>query len=888
MEVLPTGTVSLLFSDIEGSTALLSRLGSNYAAALSGQRRIMRAAWAAHGGTELGTEGDSFFVVFATAEDALAAAAQAQRQLAGFDWPDGEHVRVRIGVHTGSPRVHDGGYVGMDVHRAARIAAAAHGGQIVISDATARLARDSLPELATLRDLGRHQLKDIPEPEHLFQLSLADLPVDFMPLKTLGTVSSLPAPATPLVGRDGELAELVAVVRSPGVRLVTLTGPGGSGKTRLAIGVAAGLREAFPDGVFFVPLAGATTPEAMWMTIAEVLDVPAESRLPPALFGHVQHTTALFVLDNLEQLPGADVVVSQLLNAAAQVVVVATSRRPLHVGGEHEHPVPTLEVPGQVDLLHAAGSGAVQLFVQQASMVRPSFTLSESNVADVVQICRRLDGLPLAIELAAARVKLLSPAALLSRLGSALELKDVKVDRPTRQQTLRTTIAWSYDLLTHGQQSVLRRLGVFAGGADLDAVDAVTTGRVEGGDALDVVAGLVDASLVTVGEGPTGEPRVSLLETVREYAQEQLRAEGELDDVRATHSAHFLAVVEQLGVLQRGSVDRRLEGRHRFEADRDNVREALAWALDPAGSTSPSESRVHLGLRLCLASHGWWLDAGYYAEARRWLERATSLAGEQQSPELARCLTDLTSVLGIQGAFEEAHGTARRSVALWRRLAEEGRGNDERLSSALRALGSCEHNLGDADAARDALEESVSVARRHGDQAAVAEALRVLAFVEASEREFGRALELAEEAIALSIELGDEYGAMRIRHSHACYLRLSGRAEDARVQMQELIPDALRVADTSVLLVLAEDYGAVLAELGRHETAAMLLGASDTARERTGAPREPPQRAQIDPPYAAARSALGTAWDHHYELGRGMSIEDALSGLPSRSTQRSS
>jgi predicted ATPase/class 3 adenylate cyclase len=880
MDVLPSGTVSLLFSDIEGSTALLSRLGPHYLAALSGQREVLRASWAAHGGTEIGTEGDSFFVVFSTAEAAVAAAAQSQRELARFAWPAGERVRVRIGIHTGSPQVHDGGYVGMDVHRAARIAAATHGGQVVISEATANLVSGRLPMHATLRDLGRHQLKDIPQAEHLFQVSLADLQVEFAPLKTLGAVSSLPAPATPLVGRDGELAELLSLLRSPGVRLVTLTGPGGSGKTRLAIGVAAGLTEAFFDGVFFVPLAPATTPEAMWMSIAEVLDVPAEARLPPGLFEHVAHLSALFVLDNLEQLPGADVVVSQLLNAAARVVVIATSRRPLHVGGEREHPVPTLEVPRHVDLRHAERSGAVQLFVQQARMVRPSFALSETNLPDVVRICQRLDGLPLAIELAAARVKLLSPAALLSRLGGALELRDAGVDRPSRQQTLRTTIGWSYDLLTGAQQAVFRRLGVFAGGADLEAIDAVTAGCLEAVDALDVVAGLVDASLVAVGEGPNGEPRVSLLETVRIYAQEQSGAAGELDDVRGAHATHFATVVEQLDVLQRGAVDKRLEGHNRFSADHDNVREALGWALDSAESAAPLATRAHLGLRLCLGSCGWWLGGGYYGEARRWLERAIALAGDEESPELARCLTDLTNVLGIQGDFEDGHQIAERSVSVWRRLAQDGRGDNERLSSALKALGSCELNLGNASAARDALQESVAVASQHRDRPALADALRVMAFVEASEENFERAVELAEHAIALYVELGDEYGAMRLRHSHACYLRLIGRAEDARLQMKELIPEVLRLADASALLVLTEDYGAVMAELGNYETAAMLLGAADTAREGRGAPREPPQQAQIESPYAFARSALGAAWDTCYEWGRGMSIEGALSSLP--------
>jgi class 3 adenylate cyclase/DNA-binding SARP family transcriptional activator len=436
---LPSGTVTLLVSDIDGATALLSRLGPAYIDALAGQRRILRAAWAEHGGTELGTErGDGFSVVFATAPAAVAAAVQAQQELAGFDWPAGEPVRVRIGIHTGNPTLHDGAYVGMDVHRAARIVAAAHGGQVVLSSAAAELAAASLPEGVRLRDLGSHQLKDIPRPEHLLQLAIEGLPSDFAPLRTLGTASSLPRPATPLVGREGEVAQLTALLGSPQVRLVTLTGPGGTGKTRLAIAVAERLVQQFPDGVYFVDLATATTTDVMWTTIAETLDVPPEGRIPPGFFSHVAHRSALLILDNLEQVTAADEVVAELLQEAPQVVVVATSRRPLNVPGELQHAVPPLELPEHADFASAAGAGAVQLFLQAARSVRSGFAVTPDNIADVVAICSRLDGLPLAIELAAARSKLLAPPALLARLDMALDMKASGVGRPTRQQTLRT------------------------------------------------------------------------------------------------------------------------------------------------------------------------------------------------------------------------------------------------------------------------------------------------------------------------------------------------------------------------------------------------------------------------------------------------------------------
>jgi predicted ATPase/class 3 adenylate cyclase len=553
MSELPTGTVSLLFSDIEGSTVLLNRLGPSYADTLEVQRQVLRDAWAVHGGTELGTEGDSFFVVFPTAEGAVKAAAQAQRELEDYPWPGGERVRVRIGIHTGSPQVHDGSYVGMDVHRAARIAGSANGGQVVVSSVTADLARGGLPDGVGLRDLGSHQLKDIAVAEHLFQLAIDGLQADFPALKTIGAASSLPVTATPLVGRDQEVAGLTALLRSPGVRLVTLTGPGGSGKTRLAIAVAQRLGVVFPDGVFFVPLEAVTSADVMWTSIAEVLDVPPEGRMPPGFFSYVAHRSALFVLDNLEQLPEADDVVAQLLAAAPQVAVIASSRRAVSVPAEHLHPVPPLALPEDSTLADAEGSGAVQLFVQQARSIRPDFLLTLTNVAEVVAICRRLDGLPLAIELAAARMRLLSPKALLGRLDQALDIASPSKQAPSRQKTLRDTIAWSYELLTPAQQAFFRRLGVFAGGGDLDAIAAVTavpTGAGDGADPLDRVADLVDASLVTITEGPDGEPRVAILETIRAYARDQIRAADEADAVRSAHAGHYLQVAEQLQSLR--------------------------------------------------------------------------------------------------------------------------------------------------------------------------------------------------------------------------------------------------------------------------------------------------------------------------------------------------
>jgi predicted ATPase/class 3 adenylate cyclase len=883
---LPTGTVSLLFSDIEGSTALLARLGDAYRDALDAQRRILRAAWADHGGVEMGTEGDSFFVAFETAPSAVAAAVQAQRELAAFEWPGGEHVKVRIGVHTGSPTVHDGGYVGMDVHRAARIAGAAHGGQVVVSAATAGLADGDLPAGVRLLDLGAHQLKDIASAEHLFQLAVDGLPADFPALRSLGAASSLPRPATPLVGRDGELAELAALLRTPDVRLVTLTGPGGSGKTRLAIGVAKRLTDMFPDGVFFVPLAAVTTADMMWTTIARVLGVPPEGRAPPAFFAHVAHRTGLFVLDNLEQISGADKVVSEFLAEAAQVVVIATSRRPLHVAAEHEHAVPPLDLPTERGLAAAEGSGAVQLFVQQAVKVKASFSLTDANVPDVTGVCRRLDGLPLAIELAAAQVKLLSPGAVLARLDRALELKDTGVDRPTRQQTLRDTIGWSYGLLTPQLRVMFRRLGVFGGGADLDAIAAVATNDPnddpDSSDPLELLARLVDASLVTVTETADGEPRIGMLETVRAYALDQLAASGELDTLRGRHARHYFNVAEQQNPLLDG--DQYLAARTRFETEHDNFVHALDWALQSGAAEFPRDG-IELGLRLCSALGEFWMAGGYLAEGRRWLELAIERAPGSDRPALARCLLHLSELLFYASELDPAHNYGTASVKMWR-----GSGDGSRLALALGNLAMVEMELGRPAAARPLLEEVVAVARGSDDEGQLSVVLSYFGILESAEHEHQAALKLDTEAVNVARELrvsGTAPGAgyrfhgtpieLVVQHNIACELRWLGRVEEAKGLMRRLIPQFLEANTPATIVFHAEDYAAVLADLGDHRRAVRLLGAADAMRQRLGTPRSPSQQAQIGDSIAKTHAALSTdEWNETYQAGRNTAVEDAL------------
>ncbi|HLL07426.1 MAG TPA: tetratricopeptide repeat protein [Nocardioidaceae bacterium] len=873
MAQLPSGTVSLLFSDIEGSTALLSRLGAAYTDALDGQRQVLRKAWAGHGGIELGTEGDSFFVVFDTAEGAVAAAVQAQRDLSAFDWPGGERVRVRMGIHTGTPQIHEDSYVGMDVHRAARIAAAAHGGQVVLSEPTARLIDDCLPERVGLRDLGSHQLKDIPRPERLFQLAIDGLGVDFPPLKTLGAASRLPRPATPLVGRDGELAELSALLRSPQVRLVTLTGPGGTGKTRLGIALAQRLVERFPDGVYFVPLGSVTTSDVMWTSIAEVLDMPPEARMPPEFFALVRHRSSLVVLDNLEQIEAADGVVATLMDEAPQMVVIATSRRPLHVSAEHEHPVPPLRLPPpDGTVAEAELSSAVQLFVHHARKVRAGFQLTAGNAADVIEVCRQLDGLPLAIELVAARTKLLSPAALRARLDKALDLATASRQVPSRQRTLRDTIAWSHDLLDATQQAFFRRLGVFAGGADLEAIAALNADLLGDADPVDFVADLVDQSLATVAEDHRGEPRVGMLQTVRTYALDQLRAAGDLDSTRQSHAEYYLSVAERLHPELVGRADQVLSARERFEAEHDNLREALTWALAADGANRPTPERVTLGLRLCTQMERFWADSGYSREGVSWLQRAISLAPAGNSLDLASGLHGLAALATDQGDQRLALDSIRKSVAMRQQL-----GGDPELASALRSLAWAEMEHGDLDASRRNLDEAIAAAKQADDQRQVAIALCVLADVEAYSQNFKRAIELYDAAQELSQRVHDDYGALTTQHNRACTLREMGRLADAERDFADLVTQALRIYNPAGLVTVAEDYAAVLAELGEHQQALRLLGAAEAMRERNSNPRPQSQEAEIGEPFAKVRAALSDDdWNHEYRAGYTLAIADAL------------
>ena len=657
MTELPTGTVTFLFTDIEGSTRLAQELGDGWPPLLERHRQIARAAWAEQEGVEIGTEGDSFFVVFGSAPQAVAAAVAVQRGLAAEAWPANAVIRVRMGLHSGEGLISGGSYVGLDVHRAARIANAGHGGQVLLSATTHALVEGSLPDGVSLREMGEHRLKDLSRPERIWDLVISGVPSEFPPLRTLNAVpNNLPTQLTSFLGRQREIAEASQLLIDG--RLLTLTGPGGTGKTRLSLQIAADATDRFPDGIYFVPLGTISQSDLVLPTIAQALGlVDPGTHALDRLADHIGGKSILLVLDNFEQVNDAAPQIAELLVRARQISILVTSRSPLRVSGEREYPVPPLGVPDpthlpDLDILSTYES--VALFIERAMAVRPDFAVNSANAPAVAEICVRLDGLPLAIELAAARVRVLSPQAIMERLGDRLKLlSGGSRDLPERQQTLRGAIAWSHDLLDEADQRVFARFSVFAGGATLGAIEQVAFDPGEDSDALDAIASLVDKSLVRQESEPDGEPRFRMLGTIREFATEKLGERGEAEELASRHAAWVLALVEAgaasvFGPDQKAILDR-------YEREHDNIRAALSRAI--AGG------QAEMAMRIFAACWRFWQMRGYLAEAREQAERVLALPGTTDHPEARGAALEAAggSRTGRATSWPRVPGTPRRS-----------------------------------------------------------------------------------------------------------------------------------------------------------------------------------------------------------------------------------
>jgi predicted ATPase/class 3 adenylate cyclase len=762
---LPSGTVTFLFTDVEGSTRLLGELGNAYADLLAEHRRRLREVFAEHGGVEVDTQGDAFFVAFPRARDALGAARGAQEALG--EGP----IRVRIGVHTGEPLVTEEGYVGIDVHRAARIAAAGHGGQVLVSQSTRDLAGSG-----ELRDLGRHRLKDLTAPERIYQLGDGSFP----PLKTLDR-TNLPVASSPLVGRQAELTDLLDALRG-GSRLVTITGAGGSGKTRLALQVAAELSDEFADGVFFVPLGPVQDATLVSPTIVQAAGVRALEEL--------HELDVLLALDNLEHVLSAADDLSSLLAASASVKLLATSRARLNISAEIEYPLEPFP-----------NDEAVEFFVERARTVKRDLREDET----VAEICRRLDGLPLALELAASRVKVLDPPLLLERLDQRLPvLTGGGRDVPERQQTLRATIDWSYRLLDERLQAALRRLAVFAGTFSLDAAEQAA--QVE----LEDLAALVDWSLLK----PIGDGRFLMLETIREFALEQLAESPDAEALRRRHVEFFLELAErelEAPKEQESWLDL-------VEADHDNFRSAIAWARERG------EARVKLRLAAGLVS--FWEARSYLQEGLLHLREA--LADDPDPPigleERALRWAVLLSVK--QGDYATARGMSERMTA----LAEES-GDDDILGAALNQFGivlTAEQRFGEA---RPLLERSLAISQRLDNKPRTQACLHNLGLVSVGEREFEQAIEELTAALELSRALGHERSASNDQCDRAFALIGLARWQEAGADAQQSLRVAARIGWLENVAYSLVALASVAVAGNELERAARLLGQGDRLGE---------------------------------------------------------
>jgi predicted ATPase/class 3 adenylate cyclase/DNA-binding CsgD family transcriptional regulator len=751
MRNLPTSTITLLFTDIEGSTRLLTSLGERYADMLAEYRQLLRGVFEHWHGHEVDTQGDAFFVVFARAADAVSAAVEAQRALAAHVWPEGIEVRVRMGLHTGEPSLVTEGYTGVVVHQAARIMSAGHGGQVLLSQATRELVEHNLPDGVALQDMGKHRLKDLQRPSHLYQLVITGLPSDFPPLKTLSThPNNLPIQLTPFIGREKEVTAVGQLLRREEVPLVTLTGPGGTGKTRLALQVAAELSDLFADGIYFVDLAPISDPALVIAAIVQSLGIREVGGQPllERLKDELQRKQMLLLLDNFEQVISAAVQVADLLATCPQLKVIVTSRLVLHVQAEQEFFVPSLSLPDPnhlPDLAALSQYESVALFIRRAQSARPDFQVTNANAPAVAEICARLDGLPLAIELAAARMKLLSPEALLVRLHQPLHvLTGGPRDVAARQQTLRNTIEWSYQLLNAQEQWLFWRLSVFVGGCTLEAIEALCTSL--GGEAeslLDTVASLAGKSLLQRMEQQAGqEPCFAMLETIREYALEKLAAGGETEAARRAHAAYFLRLSEEAEQGMAGPQQAVLL--ELLEQEHDNLRAAMQWSLEQAG-----EGRA-MALRLGGALYSFWFVRAYFSEGRDFLERALLRSDEVAAPVRAKALYAASQLNDALGSLDRAETLCEQSLALYRELADT-RG----IASCLHLLADIAWGRGNLAVARALGEESLMLFRELGDKRSVAYLLYHLGSLAVEQGEYAMGRDLLTESLTINRELGD-------------------------------------------------------------------------------------------------------------------------------------
>jgi predicted ATPase/class 3 adenylate cyclase len=908
---LPTGTVTFLFTDIEGSAVLWDQQPQAMRAALDRHDAILLAVIATHSGVVFKSTGDGLLAAFARAADALAAAVAAQRAFqTGYEGGTGP-LHVRMALHTGMAEARAGDYFGPPLNRTARLLAASHGGQILLSRVTIELVHDHLPGVLELADLGIHRLRDLSRPEHIFQIVANDLPTDFPPLRTLDAhPNNLPAQPTSLIGREREVADVCALLRRQDVRLLTLTGAGGTGKTRLAIQVAAELLDDFKDGVWFVDLAPLDDPALLISVIMQTLGLKELGGQPPLeqLQAYLRNKHLLILLDNFEQVVDAALYVAQLLAAAPQLKVLVSSRVVLHVRGEREYPVPALALPDHESissLERLTQYEAVRLFIERAQAVRADFMVTNQNAPAVAEICYRLDGLPLAIELAAALVKLFTPSALLARLDRRLGVLTSNLrDLPARHQTLRATIDWSYNLLAEDEKKLFARMGVFIGSSSLEAAEAVC--GIDGDlsiEIVDGVAALLSQNLLRQLEGPDGEPRMMMLETIREYGQERLAERGEIEALWRRHSAYFLALAEtaepQLTGPQQATWTARLEPEH------DNLRAALGRALE--------QQEAEIAMRLGAALWRFWWLRGHVSEGRTWLARVLSHSGAQRhTAARAHALTGAGYLTMMQSDYPQATAILEEGLALFRELGDEQgsifvlgclgdiasreadleramtlfeqtlafyqeRGDLWGIAASYMRLGNLAFERGDYGRSAVLFEESLLLFRKRGDQGAITSLMNALGVALRHQGDDGRAIALFEEALALCRTLNLKDGtAWSLRNLGDIALK-RGDHERAKALFVESLRLKWELGDRDSLIGTLARLASLAVAQGRPTRAMQLYGAVFSLCDPIGGPLPSDLQADYERAVATSRIQLDeAAFMAAWEAGQVMTMERAI------------
>ena len=862
---LPSGTVAFLMTDIEGSTQALGRLGAAWPRLLDSHFTVMRGVVEENNGTWVSSEGDSVFAVFRSVREAIGAAVEAQRAVAAIGHPDGEPLKVRMGIHVGEAMIGGRDYTGIDVHRTARLAAAGHGGQILLSDAARSLTPDAPAPGLSYRDLGSYRLRDIPAPERIHQIVGPDLPSDFPPLRTSTSgQTNLPSPLTRFFGRSREVREIVDLLKRE--RLVTLTGPGGTGKTRLAIETAGTVAGEFADGVWFVALDVVREPALVFTAIAATLTISEEPgrSVSDTLAERLARKQALLVLDNFEQVVEAAPGVGELLRAATGVRVLASSREPLAIAGEAVYPIAPLAVPdepGKPSADQLRGLEAIELFVDRATSVHPGFRLTDANASAVAAICRRLDGLPLALELAAARANLLSPDQILMRLDKRLTLlTSSRRDLPDRQRTLRGAIDWSHDLLSETEAAVFRRFSVFSGGADFDSLASVLDPDGELGiDSLELASALTDRSLLlSFVDG--NDHRLGMLETIREYAAERLAASGEERLVRQRHLAHFRVLADDAkDILTNPRRDEMLD---RLDRELANIRAAVRWSLDGGEPDA--------GLAIVIGLNNYWTSRGGIGEARTALTALLDVsAGGPMSPLRARATAMAASLAAWHVDFAAAGLLGAEAL----RLAEELGDPQLRLEAYVAAGWAAAGPM--PAVAREHFMRAIELARSLKDDALLRLSLGGLSVALLNLGELDEAMAVSIDAAERAERAGDFYNAGYARMGIG---RIKLRRGDKTGAISELAVALRRFRDAGAdigIAVVLDFFGLIALQTGDTPRAARLSAFAERLRREAGGGGST-LISNDEPPLVQARRVMDSAaFDRAVAAGESLNLDEA-------------